>query len=181
MTLGDAPAVASIHVTTWQEAYRRILPKAYLDGLEAGRLGRQWGRDITRFNTPGDEAGFLAEVSGRPIGFATAGASLRPAGSGDGEIFMVYVLAEQRRRGVARALMKACADHCLRRGLFSVNVWVLQDNVRGCRVYEALGGRLEGRSRERVGSRLLPLLCYTWDDTAVLANRSGALDRLTRG
>ena len=172
MAKGDAPEVASVHVRTWREAYAGLLPRPYLDGMNVGRLTRQWIRDIVRFLDANDEGGFVAEIGGRMVGFATAGARVRPAGPGDGEIYMVYVLAEHRRRGVGRALLAAAADHCLRRGLFSLNVWVLQDNSRACRIYEQLGAHLEGQTREMVGRWTVPLLCYSWEETAVVANRT---------
>jgi hypothetical protein len=30
----DAAKLAQVHVRSWQEAYRRLLPQAYLDGLD---------------------------------------------------------------------------------------------------------------------------------------------------
>jgi hypothetical protein len=37
----DAPEIAVVHVRSWQDAYRGLLPQAYLDGFDsAQRIGR---------------------------------------------------------------------------------------------------------------------------------------------
>ena len=90
----------------------------------------------------------------------------------EAEISMVYVLKENRGGGVGRVLMKAAADHCIRRGMFSGGLWVLRDNGGARDFYEALKGEHAGRKVDSVGGQIVPLVGYWWRDLATLAERS---------
>jgi hypothetical protein len=68
--------------------------------------------------------------------------------------------------------MKAAADHCIRRGMFSGGLWVLRDNGGARDFYEALKGEHAGRKVDSVGGQIVPLVGYWWRDLATLAERS---------
>jgi ribosomal protein S18 acetylase RimI-like enzyme len=186
----DAGGIALVHVATWREAYATLLPPAFLQRMQVSRLTDQWRSDITRAVPPTDEAVFVARAAplgdrraagspapargreGRVIGFASVGSRTRRKDHGDGEIYMLYVLADYRRAGVGRALLRACADHCLARGLFSASIWVLRDNDRARRLYETLGAVQIGEATDVVGGAPAPLVGYAWEDLAGLAGRA---------
>ena len=44
--LRDAPGIAAVHVSAWQDAYAGILPSDYLAGLSIPRLAQFYGRTI---------------------------------------------------------------------------------------------------------------------------------------
>src|SRR3954471_4189823 len=45
-TLGDASAIARIHVETWRSAYRGIIPAAHLDSLSVEQRTRGWEQNL---------------------------------------------------------------------------------------------------------------------------------------
>jgi hypothetical protein len=49
-TLDDVPAIAAVHVQSWQTSYRHILPAEFLDGLDvarrAERRANNWSRNL---------------------------------------------------------------------------------------------------------------------------------------
>ena len=106
------------------------------------------------------------------VGFANASASREAFAPWEAEIPMIYLLREQRGAGIGRALMKATADHCIRRGMFSAGLWVLRDNGAARDFYEALGGEPQGRKSDSVGGQIVQLVGYWWRDIATLAERS---------
>jgi ribosomal protein S18 acetylase RimI-like enzyme len=168
----DAPGIARVHERTWKESYRGILEKAYLEGISEQRLTARWRTNLSQLHENRDEAAFVA-ASGRDIiGFVTVGASREAFSPWDGEITMVYVLKEYRGGGLGRELMKAAADHCIRRGMFSAGLWVLRDNGAARDFYEALQGEHAGRKTDDVGGRSVPLVGYWWRETAILAERA---------
>lgn len=168
----DAAGIARVHAQTWKEAYRGLLDGAFLDALSEKRLAVRWRAQLDRRRQDLDEETLVA-LSGREIvGFASAGASREAFAPWDAEITMVYVLKEHRGAGVGRGLMKAAADHCIRRGMFSGGVWVLRDNGAARDFYEALGGEATGRKVDSVGGQIVQLAGYYWRELSLLAERS---------
>jgi GNAT superfamily N-acetyltransferase len=168
----DAAGLARVHAMTWKEAYRGLLDSAFLDNLSERRLATRWRAQLDRRGQDLDEDVLVAMSGQEMVGFATAGASREAFAPWDAEISMVYVLKEHRGIGIGRVLMKAAADHCIRRGLFSGGLWVLRDNGAGRDFYEALGGEPTGRKADSVGGQIVQLTGYWWRDLAQLAERS---------
>lgn len=168
----DAPGIARVHERSWKEAYKGLLDGAYLESLTERRLVPRWRHNLDRRSEDLDEA-ILVAVSGQDvIGFCTAGSSREAFAPWEAEVSMVYVLKEHRGAGVGRALMKAAADHCIQRGMFSGGLWVLRDNGAARDFYEALKGEHAGRKVDSVGGQIVPLVGYWWRDLATLAERT---------
>ncbi len=168
----DAAGIARVHCVTWKEAYRGILDDAYLETLSQKRLTTRWRTALDHRSEDLDEQVFVAVQGKTVIGFLTVGASREAFAPWDSEIGMIYVLKEHRGAGIGRVLMKAAADHSIRRGMFSCGLWVLRDNGGGRDFYEALRGEPTGRKTDSVGGKLVQLVAYWWNDVAALADRS---------
>lgn len=167
----DAAAIARVHATTWKEAYRGLLDSQYLDNMAERRLTSRWHTHLDRREQDLDEEVLVALAGREVVGFAAVSASREAFAPWEAEITMVYVLKEHRGSGIGRGLMKASADHCIRRGLFSGGLWVLRDNGAGRDFYEALDGEPTGRKADSVGGQIVQLAGYWWRDLADLAER----------
>ncbi|PMU12980.1 GNAT family N-acetyltransferase, partial [Pseudomonas sp. GP01-A9] len=90
----DAGDIASVHIRSWQQAYRELMPADYLASLEATQPRREafWRQSIEQ----GSEAVFVAQVEGRVVGWIVVSSSRdEDADPGvTGEVQAVYVLAE---------------------------------------------------------------------------------------
>jgi GNAT superfamily N-acetyltransferase len=168
----DAAAIAHVHAATWKEAYRGLLDSTFLDNLSDRRLAARWRTQLDRREQDFDEETLVALNGRELVGFASASASREAFAPWDAEISMIYVLKESRGAGIGRGLMKATADHCIRRGMFSGGLWVLRDNGAARDFYEALGGEPTGRKADSVGGQIVQLVGYWWRDLALLAERS---------
>lgn len=168
----DAAGIARVHEATWKEAYRGILSDAYLDSLSHKRLAARWQATLDHRKDDLDEQVFVAVQGRTVIGFLTMGASREAFAPWESEVGMIYVLKSHRGAGIGRVLMKAAADHSIRRGMFSTGLWVLRDNGGGRDFYEALKGEPKGRKTDSVGGQLVQLVAYWWSDAAALADRS---------
>lgn len=168
----DAAGIAHVHATTWKDDYRGMLDGLFLENLTERRLNGRWRTHIDRREQDLDEEVLVALHGNETVGFAAASASREAFAPWDAEITMIYVLKEHRNLGIGRALMKAMADHCIRRGLFSAGLWVLRDNGAARDFYEALGGEPTGRKPDSVGGQIVQLVGYWWRDIAQLAERS---------
>lgn len=141
----DAAAIASVHVASWQAAYRGVVADAHLDALDADARTSTWAE---RLAAPGPGMRTLvATVDGTVVGFVAAGPSRdADARPGVGEIQAIYVDPPAWAAGAGRALM-ASALVALGAGdppVVLATLWVLRDNPRARRFYEAAGFRTDG-------------------------------------
>jgi ribosomal protein S18 acetylase RimI-like enzyme len=159
----DAPAIAKVHVETWQANYRGIIPQAYLDSLTVQNRTIGWVRLLERGGR--DLITLVSEDNdGRIVGFASGGTIRHREPRFQAEISSLYVAPRAQRRGHGRRLFLALSNRLAGRGLKGLFVWVLADNAaRG--FYEALGGRPVGDITRDFAGTPLREIGYGWDDT----------------
>ncbi|MGN6033699.1 MAG: GNAT family N-acetyltransferase [Thermomicrobiales bacterium] len=153
--LGDAPAIAAIHVRTWQDAYRELLPATLLAGLDVADRTRMWERMLAS-HLP-RTATLVAEDGGTVVGFCSVGGARLPGADGPetdatGEIYAIYVWPDAQGMGVGAALMTA-AFETLRGDTFARAIlWVLAGNAPAIAFYERMGWQADGATkREEIG------------------------------
>jgi ribosomal protein S18 acetylase RimI-like enzyme len=133
----DALGIATVHVRTWQAAYRGIVPDTHLDSLSVEARASVWREALVR-GTP--EEVWVAVIGGEVAGWIAFG----PTRDGQqdaktGEVEAVYVAAQYWGTGVGRELWQQ-ARRCLAdRGFTKVTLWVLLENTRAIRFYRAAG------------------------------------------
>lgn len=140
----DLGAIASLHVSSWQSAYRGILPDAVLDRLNPDDRVRDWARWLS---VP--ESHTFAAIERRQlVGFARVvpGTDVAAAPS-SGEISHLYVAPDSQSMGVGQALLARSLEDVLERGLERAVLWVLEKNYRARAFYERAGFRLDGARR----------------------------------
>jgi len=162
----DAGPIAQVHRDSWRTTYAGILPLDVI-AREAGRKSEaMWRRRLALQST--GAATWIAERQGHGIvGFASCGDARSPIEGLDAEIYALYVLQPHQRRGVGRELVRACAKHFVRHGLFGFYLWVLKANrARMC--YDAMGGQEIAEKRERLGLHSFVEVAYAWHDVTPL-------------
>ena len=141
----DLEAIATLHVSSWQSAYRGILPDSVLDRLNAADRVRDWSRWL---GTP-DARTFAAIQRRQLVGFAR----VLPAGPAadappaSGEISHLYVAPDSQSMGVGQALLARSLEDIVARGFERAVLWVLEKNYRARAFYERAGFRLDGARR----------------------------------
>jgi len=150
-TLEDAEHLAFVHVRSWQAAYEGLLPQDYLDQLDVARRTEGWRRWLENTDPPGtlvaDSAG--AQGAGRIVGFA----GLAPARDSDadpartGEVWAIYLLPQAWGKGVGRELMTEALERLASQGYQDATLWVLRENARARRFYEAAGFTADGAEK----------------------------------
>jgi ribosomal protein S18 acetylase RimI-like enzyme len=156
----DARGIATVHVETWQEAHRGLVPQTVLDHLSVETRERFWHDAVA--GAPAERRPWIAEAEGRAVGFVSCGLS-RDDGvpSSTGEIYAIYVCPRYWRMGIGRLLLDhACRD--LREHGFSLaTLWVLAANDQARSFYEALRWSTDGATRvEEVGDVRLEEVRY---------------------
>src|SRR5450830_1018151 len=103
----DAKAIAQVHISSWQQAYRDLIPAEYLNALDATLAQREssWIRSIES----AESNVWVAELNQQVVGWISVGASRdEDAAEGNaGEVMAIYVLASHWQTGVGLALWKA--------------------------------------------------------------------------
>lgn len=135
----DAKAIAQVHIRSWQEAYRDLMPVEFLNSLDATHAQREssWTRSIES----GESNVWVAELDQQVIGWVCVGPSRDEdaAGANTGEVMAIYVLATSWQTGVGLALWKAGVGYLVEQGCQGLTLWVLSRNERAVRFYRRAG------------------------------------------
>jgi putative acetyltransferase len=87
---------------------------------------------------------WVAELGGRIVGSV----GVVPSGNGGYELLKLYVSAEGRSNGLGRTLVGLVEDEARNRGAGYVELWTDTRFTRAHRLYELLGYRSSGRTRD---------------------------------
>ncbi len=173
-TPADAPALASVHIRSWQETYAGLMPDGVLESMtDQAALDRRtqlWQGILTK----GAELVFVAVRGGEVVGFTSGAAgtfltsnSLTDDFTADAELSTLYLLKSAQGRGTGRALLRALAAELAARGNRSLLLWVLANNPARA-FYEHLGGAVVGERQEKVSGAVLNEVAYGWSDLRAL-------------
>lgn len=132
----DARAIAEVHVGSWQEAYRGMLPDSYLAGLSIDKREAAWREALVR----GSPEVWVSETESGVGGWVSFGPS-RDTGAAPSvaEIEAIYVAPNRWATGMGRELWLAAQKRLVERQFESVTLWVLEENARAIRFYSAAG------------------------------------------
>jgi ribosomal protein S18 acetylase RimI-like enzyme len=166
---GEELAVAELHVRSWQEAYRELMPAEFLDALDprdrAGRYtfesdqpgapttllavvsGEGDGEDPSLTNCGEVRSGSSPSPSERIAGFVTYGPSRDEDLPGFAEILALYVDPDCHCGGLGRMLMAEARRRLVADGYREAFLWVLRGNTRAQHFYEREGWSPDGTNR----------------------------------
>jgi ribosomal protein S18 acetylase RimI-like enzyme len=132
----DSHGIALVHISSWQHAYRGIVPQVHLDHLSVADREKRWFEILDR----GGSETLVADAEGRVVGFISYGKSRQEqAERAEGEIYAIYVSSSHWSRGVGRSLWEAALARLRDLGFVRVIVWVLAANEKAIRFYGRLG------------------------------------------
>jgi GNAT superfamily N-acetyltransferase len=129
--IDDVEAIARVQVRSWQEAYAHVFAAEDLAELSVERR-----QEVAR-EALGSAVGLVAERDGEVLGFAFAGPSRDTEGVA--ELYSIYVDPNDWGTGLGRELILEVERRLREHGFSGAELWVLEDNPRGRRFYEAAG------------------------------------------
>ncbi len=151
----DIPAIARLHVTTWNATY------APMRGPPVAIRESQW-REAFAHQDGSWFCHVVEREDGELVGFAKGKRSDNPGY--EGELNKIYLLREYQRLGLGTRLVGHVARRFLREGIHSM--WLCAEaHNPSCAFYEALGGynRVNDDGTMNYGN-------YFWDDLRRLAS-----------
>ena len=129
--VADIPALARLHVTTWNATDRPLL----LKGPGVAIREQQWREAFAR-NDPNWFSLVVERADGQLVGFAQAGKTDHPEFGG--ELRKIYLLREYQRLGLGKRLIGRVARRFLSQGIASM--WLFGDARNpSSRAWVALG------------------------------------------
>jgi GNAT superfamily N-acetyltransferase len=140
----DALAIARVHTRSWQVGYAHAFPAEALAAISAERRAGRWAERLRSFEPR--SAVLVAEVDGTVRGFVSVGPA-RELGREVGELYAIYVDPDQWGSGVGQALISAGEQGLRDAGFTKAILWVLEDNPRARRFYEAAGWTHDGATK----------------------------------
>ncbi len=159
----DAAAIAHVHIESWRSTYAGIVPASFLATLDEAERTAQW-HDWLQLDLPF----FVAEETGRVLGFIGGGPIREPLPGFDAELFAIYLLVSAQHHGTGRALLHTLAQALMQRGLTSMIAWVLEGNASR-HFYERTGAQLVQTKAITIGGALLPVQAFGWPSLASLS------------
>ncbi len=153
----DFPAIAAIHATSWQTAYRHALPDAYLAGQVVEDLANHWRNIEVR-----DQDVVLVAEDDAVRGFIAVWC--RP----DADIDNLHVLPDYRSAGMGAKLMAAAGAILMANGHRTAHLTVVDGNDRAIRFYERLGGARTGRCDIDIFGTPVPSIGMAWNDLSLI-------------
>jgi ribosomal protein S18 acetylase RimI-like enzyme len=155
----ESPAIAEVHVRSWQGAYCDFLPADYLQTICVAKREADWAGRLKN----GNSSVLVARKDDLLVGWVNFGHSRdHDAPPRTAEIMAFYVSPPHWDKGIGRSLWLACLADLGEAGFHCVTLWVLENNRRGISFYESAGFSAEpGRMEEvTIGGVALTELRY---------------------
>jgi GNAT superfamily N-acetyltransferase len=175
--MSDAPAIAGLHVDSWQRHYRGAYSDAFLNGGVDDFMLGLWTKRLSP-PRPQDRT-IIAELDGEFVGFAHARLGESPTWGA--LLDNLHVTYGHKRQGIGARLLALTAREALESSPASgLYLWVLEQNSAALAFYEAQGGscveRVDvpapGDDPANLHGNPMALRCV-WPDPSTLAGRCG--------
>lgn len=140
-TSGDAGDMGRVWVESWRVAYAHVFPAEFLAGLSVEERAALAERLLTERS----ETILVAEIDRRVVGFASGGPSRdEDPDAAPAEVYAIYVEPPAWGRGAGRLLLERLEEVLRGSSFEEATLWVLEDNPRARRFYEAAGWEFDG-------------------------------------
>lgn len=134
----DCSGIAHVVTLAWNEAYKDIVSRDFLDNLyvtEHDRADEAYKKFNKRYNHQ-----FVLDDNGEVVGFVNVGRAFDEEFDGYGEIFALYIINGYKNKGYGEELFKTGISELKDMGFDKVIVGCLENNPSN-EFYKHLGGK----------------------------------------
>jgi ribosomal protein S18 acetylase RimI-like enzyme len=142
-TVEDAEGFAKVHIDTWRECYKGIVPDAYLESLDLPQRTKGWKYILSST----DQLCSVVESHQTVIGWVTCGVNRDRNESDIYEIYGIYVLPQYWGSDAGESLFRAAIERLDDLKPRSITLWVLKENVRAQCFYKKHGFSTDGAKK----------------------------------
>lgn len=156
----DIPAIARVHVESWQRSFAGIAPEEYLNSMSVERRREVFAE---RFSNNSYNL-LVAEDNGHGIiGFIDFGTPDFENFGYEARIFSFYFLPEFQRKGFGKRLFGDCMKRIADSGRTSVCLDTLEMSpFRG--FYDKMGGTVVAKDSHKLGDVEYATVIYGWNE-----------------
>lgn len=162
-TENDAKEVAKIIVSGWQTAYRGIISNEFLDNMSVEKMTKSWEQNIKTQDENNNIC--VYEDENNILGVIRFGKADNSQ-SENGEIHVLYVKPELKRRGIGTELVKHAKEKLTKQKYKKMEIWCAKENKPSIEFYKKMGGKLRNnRTAEINGVKIEEVeLIYNLED-----------------
>ncbi|MBT4791093.1 MAG: GNAT family N-acetyltransferase [Halobacteriovoraceae bacterium] len=161
-TIEDAAEIANVHINSWREAYKGLLPQDFLDKRPLYFKNRYelWKRVTADEN----QVTFVAQSNDNGVVGFINGTNARDADFKDYcEVWSFYLLQDYHKQGIGYNLLYTYFLEHKVKGYSKAYLWVLDKNPT-IKFYERTGAKLgEQVKHVDIAGIKSKELCYVWD------------------
>jgi len=151
----DAYECAAVHVSSWQSAYRGIIPDDVLNNLSIEKQAQRFINDYTEYK---ETLYFVAELDGRIIGNLVVSRCRDEDKAHAGEVIAIYLLEDFWGKGYGREMIDNAVGVIRRMECRKAVIWVLAENLRARKFYERCDFVFDGTQKAiNIGKPLIEL------------------------
>jgi len=155
--LEDAEGIAVVHVETWQECYKGVVPASYLESLNVEERSKGWRYILSHT----EQSCFVVELNSKIIGWVTCGRNRDGRSSEIYEIYGIYVLPQYWGTNAGYSLFGAAIETLDALHPTLISLWVLTENERAQSFYEKQGFTRDGIVKQvDIGGKKLEEIRY---------------------
>lgn len=172
----DAASIANVHVLGWQQSYKEVIDKNYLDKL-ANKDNMQKRNEAWKNSLSTKHQCYVVIADNSIVGFSSFGqiradncspddskeSYVKPNIKALGEVYAIYILDKYKQQGIGTSLWKIAMKHFKAKRLFPFKVWVLRDNWPARKFYEKHGGQVIGNRLDKIGNSYYESICYLFE------------------
>lgn len=162
-TFEDSAEIANVHINSWREAYKGLLPQDFLDERPLYFKNRYnlW----KKLTVDESQITFVAECSENGVvGFINGGIARDKDFFGHIEVYCIYLLQKYHGKKIGFELLRMYFDEAQQRGYGKAYLWVLDENPT-IKFYERAGAKNTGQAKDAflMGQLKVKELCFCWD------------------
>ena len=161
-TAADAAEIANVHISSWREAYKGLLPQEFLDDRPLYFKNRYelW----KKMTVNPSQVTYVAECPENGVVGFINGEYPRDLDFKDhAEVWCIYLLKKYHGKKIGFQLLKAYFDIFSAKGFSKGYLWVIRDNPT-IKFYESTGGKFSGLSKKAtIQGQEVEELCFVWD------------------
>ncbi len=163
---GDAPEIANVHLNSWREAYKGLLPQKFLDQLPLTFKRRMnWWEKI--ISNPDEFVLLVAEDKVGVIGFACFQAGRDQGMEKLTEVAAIYILEKYKGQGIGFSLLSSGFKQMKDRGFKEAYCWVLEGNPT-IKFYERSGATVTDQiKQDEISGQKVNELVYRWGNLEI--------------
>ena len=118
--LSDSTEIAQLIKDGWNAAYKGIISDEFLKNMDIQELSENWKNKILGVIIFGESKDYITKDIG--------------------EVFVLYVKVEEKRKGIGTQLMNFAKNKLIEEGYTKMIIWCLIGNKEGANFYKKCGG-----------------------------------------